>query len=171
MIQDNDLYTFTIDHEYIRMVCGDEFTDEECDHIANEIDMRFDAFIARVARDYRLGHPINHGGVKVQASATHQTWSGWKKDYAVNCGEVFFDCHLALDQFKLSELPMCADDLHSIGALDYGDELFFEAVRLGLTESWDGPFECYIEDEDAYQDYLAERVKREYGYEITDREE
>ena len=78
-----------------------------------------------------------------------------------------FDCELALDTFPLSELPPEHDGF-SEGACDYGDFVYFAAVELGLVDDWDGPFTFRIDDWEAYDRYIAARVRYEYGCELRD---
>lgn len=157
---------FTIDNDYIRKLVPFELTDEECEDIADELDSRFDDFVSTWAREYRIDHPTKHDGHFVKGTLTRQEWV---LDYAVEVGEVEFDCFPALEQFKLSELPPYDDDFHDKGYLNSGDELFWKSVELGLVADWDGPFEMYVDSFD-YERYMDERVQREYGYEITERE-
>lgn len=93
----------------------------------------------------------------------------WRRDYAIEVDEVEFDCRMALDAFKLSDLPGYVDDLHDKGYCDCGDEIFYESVERGLVADWDGPFDLYLSNEDAYWAYLDERIELEYGYKPTDR--
>jgi hypothetical protein len=81
----------------------------------------------------------------------------WINDYAITESEETFDCTDALDTFGVNELPKHADDLHACGALNFGDDIFHAAVRLGVTDEWDGPFELYIDNDDEYQRYLQDR--------------
>lgn len=83
----------------------------------------------------------------------------WNNDYAITVSENTFDCTDALDTFDLTELPAHAEDLHEHGSLNYGDDIFHAAVRLGIIPDWDGPFEFYIDDEDQYQTYLQNRTR------------
>ena len=159
MIQDNDLYTFTIDNESIRALVPFDLSDEDCESIANELDSHFDDFVATQARKWRIDHPRTANQCEVMATFMRQVWSGPKEDYAITIGEIEFECQDALDQFKLSDLPPYYDCWG-----DYGDGLFFESVQLGLVPDWDGPFECVM-NEEQYEWYLDDRVFREYGYE------
>ena len=101
----------------------------------------------------------------VPASVTLQRWV---HDYAVTVDEVEFDCHYALDGFKLSDLPPYAGWFRDRDWCCHGDELFFESEKIGLVDEWDGPFEFYIDDEDAYEEYMDARVKNEYRCELRD---
>lgn len=88
----------------------------------------------------------------------------WVNNYAIEVDTVEFDCRLALDGIDLCYFPNSTMDIHGCGYFDYGDDIFYKAVALGLVEPWDGPFDCYIDDEEAYSRYLEKRIKREYGY-------
>ena len=90
------------------------------------------------------------GGSPVPASVVRQRWLG---DYATEVGEARFDCREALDAIPLCQLPETAGGFHDDGACDFGDDVFRAAVRLHLTDDWDGPFELYVTDEEAYADY------------------
>lgn len=164
MIQDNDLYTFTIDNDSIRALVPFDLTDDDCESIACELDCHFEGFVATWAREWRTNHPniVNH--CEVVATLHRQIWEGPMEDRLHEVGETEFECQDALDKYELSELPPYADDLHDKGALDCGDELFFTSVSMGLVADWDGPFDLYIDDEQ-YEWYLDDRVLREYGYE------
>lgn len=93
--------------------------------------------------------------IPVPAQVTLQRWQG---DYAVEEGTREFDCATALDSIPLAELPEHADGFHDEGACDFGDDVFREAVRRRLVEDWDGPFEFYVADEDAYATYYDKRA-------------
>lgn len=97
------------------------------------------------------------------------TFQQWVHDYAVTRDEATFNCALALDRLPLEELPACADDI-SDGALDFGDDLYSSAVSLDLIEEWDGPYECRIADNDAYDRYLAKRRVEEHGKTLNENE-
>ena len=101
----------------------------------------------------------------VPASATLQRWV---HDYAVTVDEVEFDCQLALNRFELSELPPYSDWFRDRDWCCHGDDVFFASEKVGLVDEWDGPFEFYIVDEDAYEEYIDARVKNEYGCELRD---
>ena len=102
-------------------------------------------------------HPRRHH-TPVPCTVTLQVW---QNDYAIHVKDVSLDGELALDGFPYDELPKHADDLHNHGVLNFGDDIYHEAVRIGLTEPWDGPFEFYIDDDDAYQEYRKERKRDE----------
>lgn len=86
------------------------------------------------------------------------TLQRWVLDYATEVDEVLFDCRKALDAIPLGDLPAFADGFHDGGACNFGDNIFHEAVRLRLTDDWDGPFELYIADDDAYAAYYDGRA-------------
>lgn len=165
MIEQGGEYIFTIYDDDIRRLVSFDLSDGECTDIAYELESHFDDFVATWAREYRIDHPAKHDGVFVGGTLVRQEWV---RDYGMTVGEVEFDCCLALDQYELSELPPCADDFHDKNYLNYGDELFETSVSLGLVPDWDGPFEMYVNPDD-YDVYIAERVRREYGYEISER--
>lgn len=81
-------------------------------------------------------------------------------DYAEEVAEVGVDCRAALDAIPLGQLPAFADGFHGKGACDFGDEIYRAAVRLRAVRGWDDPFECHIDDEDAYAAYYDERAAR-----------
>lgn len=78
-----------------------------------------------------------------------------------------FDCEPALDAFDTGELAEYADDYHDKGILYYGDYIYRECVEQGLCEDWDGPFEFYIDDDDAYRDYYVGRCRAD-GIEVPE---
>ena len=95
------------------------------------------------------------GKPSVPGTVTFQRWTA--QDYAEEVDEVRFDAAAALDCIPLVELPEFAGDFHDEGFCDYGDDIFHAAVRLGSVRDWDGPFECYV-DEDAYAAYYDARA-------------
>jgi len=161
----NECHFIAFDNEYIRSLVSFDLDDDDCDEVAAEIACHFADFAKTWATELRVDHPVKHDGCFVGATLVRQQWVN---DYAMEVGEVEFDCFLALEQYKLSELPPYADDLHEKGCLNYGDELFWASSQLGLVSDWDGPFELYV-DSDDYERYMDERVQREYGYEIEER--
>lgn len=163
MIQDDNEYTFTIDNEQIRNLVPFDLTNEECGVIANEIDCRFEQFVQKLARKYRIDHPAIKNDCKVIATLHRQEWED-VTDYCVEVGTTEYKCQDALDSYPLSQLPPCADDIHWKDYLNCGDDLFFTSVMMGLVDDWDGPFDLYVDDEQ-YERYLDDRVFREYGYE------
>lgn len=78
-----------------------------------------------------------------------------------------FDITPVLDGLALDELPIYADDLHDNGVLNYGDDLYHDAVDLKLVEDWDGPFEFYLMDNDEYQTYLESRLDTSFITPLT----
>ena len=91
----------------------------------------------------------------VPGTVTLQRWNA--QGYAAEVDEARFDAAPALDSVPLSELPEFADGFHDDGFCNYGDDIFHAAVRLGALGDWDGPFECYV-DEDAYAAYYDARA-------------
>lgn len=165
MIKNDNGYLFTLTNDQIRKLVPFELDDDDCEGIANELNYHFNSFVATRASEWRINHPRIANTCEVIATLQRQVWGGPKEDYAMTVGEIEFECQDALDTFDLSELPPYADMFHHDGWLNYGDELFFESVRLGLVPDWDGPFECYVDDEQ-YDWYLEDRVLKEYGYEL-----
>lgn len=109
-----------------------------------------------------VANPIDGVPPVVMATLDRQVWA---RDYAISIDRgLAFDCRAALDSFDLSELPQRADDIAD-GALNYGDDLYFASVDLGLVDAWAGPFSVYVDDR-GYEDYLDGRVAREYGCEL-----
>ena len=104
-------------------------------------------------------------GGPVPATVTLQRWV---RDYAETVDEVGFDCRKALDAIPMSDLPETADGFRDDGACEFGDDVFHAAVRLRLTKPWNGPFEFYVVDDDAYASYYDARAK-EAGLEPVER--
>lgn len=165
----DDTFLIAFDSDYIRRLVPFELDDEDCDDIARDLEAHFSEFVATWAREWRIDHPRGHEGPFVGATLYRQAWVGPKEDYAMEVGEVDFDCGDALNDYALSELPPYADWFHERGWLDHGDELFFTSVSHGLVPDWDGPFELYV-DEDDYETYMDDRVTREYGCSIRSEE-
>lgn len=170
MVEQDGKYVFTIDNAYIRRFAKFPLSDDECREVARTLGSKLPDFVATWATEWRVDNPPRHDGCPVTGKLVRQAWYGPREDYAMEVGEVEFDCHLALDRYELSELPPYADWLHDRGYLCSGDDLFWTSVNLGLVADWDGPFEMYVSDFE-YEDYMDERVQREYGYVITEREE
>lgn len=78
-----------------------------------------------------------------------------------------FNITPVLDGLTIDELPIYADDLHDNGVLNYGDDLYHDAVDLKLVEDWDGPFEFYLMDNDEYQAYLKSRLETSFITPLT----
>lgn len=117
-----------------------------------------DVVAVRLLHDYNKKGLLDVTPVSVPASCTLQVW---KNDYAITMDTAEFECQAALDQIPLDELPEYADDFKSEGACNYGDDVWFAAVAAGLVEDWDGPFEFYITDDEAYEKYLEMRKSTE----------
>lgn len=139
---------------------------EELSRVANAAELAglmadaIDEVAMRLVRDYAGHGLLDATPVRVMATCTLQRW---QYDYAVTVDEVSFDCRTALDRIGLDDLPDHVDDFKSEGACNYGDDVWFEAVRAGLVEDWDGPFEFYVTDDDAYEAYLRKRSKGTRG--------
>lgn len=71
-----------------------------------------------------------------------------------------FDCTGALDEIAYGELPAEAEGFRSDGACDYGDDVYRNAVALGVVDGWDGPFEVYV-DRAGYARYHSARGRLE----------
>ena len=156
MIKDNDSYIFTIDNDTIRNLSALSLTDDECEEVAYEIDCLFDRFVKDTARKWRVENPATHLGLpSVTAYVVLQSERA-DSDYLYTVEEVTFDCASALNAFALSDLPEDGD-FHGTGALNFGDDVYYECVRLALCVDWDGPFEFYISDEDEFNDYIEAR--------------
>jgi hypothetical protein len=113
------------------------------------------AAVSRIINKRIVKSVVSKTRVIVPASVTLQRWN--IHDYAEHCGEVEFDCALALDKIDLADLPEDADD--GLNADYLGDDVFAIAQSLGIVDEWDGPFEFYITDSDAYEKYLAARKR------------
>ena len=165
MIQEYDEYIFSLTNDGIRAVVNFELTDEQCEDIAYEVESWFDGMVAKVAAEYRRKFMSTHqaGWPVVKADVSLQVWSGRKHDYAHEVDTVVYDCTEALNRMPLSELPWDGD--FGEGACNFGDDVFYESIELGLVEDWDGPFTFHLAPNTPYEEYLDERVRREYGYE------
>ena len=136
---------------------------KEAKFLLNELGLTDEIGTASLYSDARRWHDSWHWNrPKVTAAVTLQRWVN---DYAVTVDEIEFDCTAALDEFDLSDLPYDGD-FYWKGYCDYGDDVFYASVALGLTSEWDGPFEFYIKD--GFEDYMDERVEREYGVEVRE---
>lgn len=134
--------------EILEPFCGwPVFTDREC------IWRWFDEQYAKFGGVHALMFPDEHKKSKygrVMASVTLQAWKG---DYAIGLETVEFDCGRALDELPLERI----EKLES-GKADYNtDEVFAKAVFCGLVNDHDGPFDCYIVDDDELAAYIAKR--------------
>ena len=111
------------------------------------------AAVSRIINKRIVKWGVSPTRVIVPARVTLQRWN--EHGYAEHCGEVEFDCALALDDIDLADLPEDADN--GLNADYQGDYVFEIAQSLGITDEWDGPFEFYISDSDAYEKYLTAR--------------
>lgn len=84
-----------------------------------------------------------------------------ERGYDVTVETVTFNVAPALDSlYQLANLPVSYENLHD-DPYNYGDDLYLEAVSLGLCKAWDGPFSAYLEYD--YQTYLGQRLAEELG--------
>ena len=158
------VYNITIGGAYIASEYRQyNLTPEDVSDIISEAEHEIDAAICKAIAAHVRPYVVSVNKVKVEASVDLEVWI---RDYANYVKTDTFDCELALDEFDLSELPPDGD--FSEGACNFGDNVYFEAVRLGLTDDWDGPFTFHIDDWRAYDRYIAARVKNEYGYELRE---
>ena len=87
----------------------------------------------------------------------HVNFQVWVRDYVLEVGSAEFDCSKALDNLPI-ELVMGIES----GRADYDtDDVYHEAVELDLVESHNGPFDCYIDDQDALNAYIENRIRGE----------
>ena len=83
----------------------------------------------------------------------HVNFQVWVRDYALEIGTAEFDCSKALD-----DLPLWLVTGIESGRADHvTDDVYREAVELGIVAAHDGPFDCYIDDQDALDAYIAAR--------------
>lgn len=87
---------------------------------------------------------------EVSAEANLQVWVN---DYAFTIETVEFDCGKALDNLPIERVKRLVT-----GRADYDtDEVFAESVMLDLVKDHDGPFDCYICDDEELANYIKER--------------
>jgi len=108
--------------------------------------------------------PTQHATYPIEAVCTLQVWNDL--NYAIDVKEVTFDAFDALECLPFDELPADGDFSRCYRCC-YGNEVWYEAMRLGLVEVWTGPFHLSISDADAYSRYYAER-KANGGKPIAD---
>ena len=101
-------------------------------------------------------------GIKVPAACILQQW---ENDYAIEKDSIQFDCAIALDTFSLDYLPHPWENFDD-GYCNYGDDVWHTAVNLGIVNEWDGPFECTLIDQDAYEKYIKHRRSHTYQIDI-----
>lgn len=102
-----------------------------------------------------VGHLIDDEPTVIDATLTRQVWV---MGYANDMDVVHFNARPALDAIAIDEIPNDPGAL-SEGALDFGDDLYREAVELGLVEEWDGPYNCAIKDYEAYDTWYEARCR------------
>jgi hypothetical protein len=91
------------------------------------------------------------GTVMAEVSLEH-----WVNDYAIEVDRFEFDCGRALDMLPIELVEKLVS-----GRADYDtDEVFLEAVRMNLVKDHDGPFDCYICDDDELESYVKTRKRR-----------
>lgn len=84
----------------------------------------------------------------------------WRNDYAMTFKELEFDCAPALDEYDIDDVEAFTENADKGSADENTDDLYFTAMGLGLVESHDGPFSCYIEDYDEFIAYLNARKEK-----------
>lgn len=141
-------------------------TPEQVADIVSESEAEISAAISRVIAAHVRPHIVSRTRVRVPAEVDLE--ADGRNGYINFVRTETFDCELALDTFPLSELPPEHDGFSEDGACNYGDDVYFAAEELGLVDNWSGPFTFHIGDWEAYDRYIAARVKNEYGYELRD---
>lgn len=81
----------------------------------------------------------------VKISVRLEAWDG--NDDLVELESLEFDARTILDARDLNDIELSSND---------DDGLYFEAVRLGIVKSHDGPFTVYLDDQ-SVADYVAAR--------------
>jgi hypothetical protein len=138
--------------------------------IANIVDARADEFDAAmqqalgedVALKHRLEEVARHAydttfsdlmtttsnektpHVPVTMNADLNATGGPRDDTEVPVKSICFDCADALDTIDVANLPPDAESISDSGVLDYGDDVWDAAVRLGLVADWDDCKHVYI---------------------------
>lgn len=77
----------------------------------------------------------------------------WSFDYAISLDYFDFDCSLALDGLPIGFV----ERLQARVSNDDVDEVFVEAMDIGLVKKHDGPFHFYILDENELLEYVLRR--------------
>ena len=101
-----------------------------------------------LSRDDLAMKPVSTTGLHVKAKVALQRW---ERDVAYPNGEIEFDAAPVLDRLNYT-------GLQRVNALDPGtlDNVFYDAMFLGLVEDYGGPFELEL-DEDDLDAYLRLR--------------
>lgn len=95
--------------------------------------------------------------VPVRASielGRYDDYLGWIEE-----DTIWFDCSRALDQIDIWDLPTYPMGFHDRDACDTGEAVAHAAEELGLVDCTDR-VKFYIEDEDAYLRYMADRREK-----------
>lgn len=157
-------FNIDIDGDYIASEFNKyNLTPEQIADIVSESENEISWAISKIISSHVKPHIVSRNRVRVEAEVDLE--ADGRNGYIQYVRSESFDCELALDELPLSELPPEYDGF-SEGMCDYGDEVYFEAVSLGLVCDWDGPFTFHVTDWKAYDRYIAARVRNEYGYEL-----
>jgi len=138
--------------EIVESFCGwPVFTDRE------EIWRWFDEQHAKWGGVHALMFPEEHKKSRFGKVMAEVNLQLWHNNHAITVKTVEFDCGKALDM-----IPMEMVEKLEAGNADYDtDDVFFEAVRIGLVDGHDGPFDCYICDDDDLASYIVNRKREE----------
>lgn len=134
--------------ETLESFCGwPVFTDRE------EIWRWFDEQYAEWGGAHALMFPEEHKKSKYGEVMAEVNLQIWVNGYAWTTETIEFDCGKALDL-----LPIERVEKLETGRADYDtDEIFANAVLLNLVKDHDGPFDCYICDDEELQRYIKTR--------------
>lgn len=141
----------------------EEIDDDWCgwERLTNreEIWQWFDEQYAEHGGVYALMFPDERKESPHGVVMAHVNFQQWVHDYAIEVGSESFDCARALD-----ELPLDVVRNLETGRADYNtDDVYNEAVRLGLVKEHDGPFDCYIDNDFELEYYIERRNQAEKG--------
>ena len=129
----------------------------ECGTNVHDIWHWFDGQYAKWGGVHAMMFPSEHKKSKcgkVMAVANLQVWV---HDYAITIDTVEFDCGRALDMLPIERVAKL-----KTGNAGYDtDEVFAESVIMGLVKDHDGPFDCYICDDEELASYIKNRMKED----------
>lgn len=113
----------------------------------------FDEQYARWGGVHALMFPSEHKKSKYGEVMAKVNLQLWVNDYIFPIETIDFDCAKALDMLSLEFVKTLVP-----GRADYDtDDVFRNAVAAGLVKEHDGPFDCYICDQDELEAYIRAR--------------
>ena len=119
----------------------------------------FDGQYARWGGVHALMFPGEHPSTRTSPNGSvtaRVNLQAWCRGYAIELESIEFDCSLALDNMPLAVIKTLV-----CSRADYDtDDVYYEAVSIGLVRNHDDPFDCILGDRDELDAYIARREER-----------